>query len=54
MSKFDMLAGVQACMIYLIMCIIDETSEKENHSQELLLAIHVSLAPAQEHLCLSG
>jgi hypothetical protein len=42
MSEFDLLAAVQACMIYLIMCIIDESSENEKNSPELLLTIHAS------------
>jgi hypothetical protein len=42
MSKFDLLAACQAGMIYLIMCIIDESSENEKNSPELLLALHVN------------
>lgn len=42
MSKFELLAAVQACMIYLIMCIIDQSSENEENSPELLLALHAS------------
>jgi hypothetical protein len=45
MSKLDLLAAVQACMIYLIMCIVDETSENEKNSPELLLVIHASIIP---------
>jgi hypothetical protein len=42
MSKFELLAAVQACKIYLIMYIIDQSSENEENSSELLLALHAS------------
>ncbi len=42
MSIFELLAAVQACMIYLIMCIVDQSRESEEASLELLLALHVS------------
>ncbi|KIW67837.1 hypothetical protein PV04_07061 [Phialophora macrospora] len=40
MSKFDALLATQACMIYLVMCIIDYSSENERHGQELLRALY--------------
>jgi hypothetical protein len=52
MFKVDLLAANQACMIYLIMCIIDPSSGNEQHSQELLLALHVccdSLVPSNQY-----
>lgn len=42
MSKFELLAAVQACVIYLIMHIIDQPSENGENSPELLLALHAS------------
>lgn len=42
MSKFELLAAVQACMVYLVMCIIDPSTGKEQHSPELLLALNAS------------
>ncbi|ETI21809.1 hypothetical protein G647_05878 [Cladophialophora carrionii CBS 160.54] len=41
MSKFDVLLATQACMIYLVMCIIDHSSDNEEHGQELLRALYV-------------
>ncbi|EXJ59234.1 hypothetical protein A1O7_06666 [Cladophialophora yegresii CBS 114405] len=40
MSKYDVLLATQACMIYLVMCIIDHSSENEEHGQELLRALY--------------
>jgi hypothetical protein len=42
MSKFELLAAVQACMIYLIMAIIDQSSGNEQNSPELLFTLSVS------------
>jgi hypothetical protein len=42
MSGFDLLAALQACMIYLIMCIVDQSPEREEDGLELLMALHVS------------
>jgi hypothetical protein len=42
MSKFELLAAMQACMIYLIMYIIDYSPEDEGNARELLLALHAS------------
>lgn len=42
MSKFELLAAMQACMIYLIMYIIDYSPGDEENGRELLLALHVS------------
>ena len=41
MSKFKLLAAMQACMMYLIMYIIDYSSEDEVNARELLLAMLV-------------
>ncbi|KAF2495287.1 hypothetical protein BU16DRAFT_385713 [Lophium mytilinum] len=40
MPIFELLAAVQACMVYLIMCIIDQSPESESTSLELLMALH--------------
>jgi hypothetical protein len=40
MSIFEILAALQACMIYLIMCIVDQSPESEETSLELLIALH--------------
>ena len=42
MSKFELLAAMQACMIYLIMYIIDYSPEDEESAWELLAALHAS------------
>jgi hypothetical protein len=42
MSKFELLAAMQACMIYLIMYIIDYSLEDEGNARELLLALNAS------------
>lgn len=42
MSIFELLAAMQACMIYLIMYIIDYSPEDEENARELLLALHAS------------
>ena len=42
MSKLELLAAMQACMIYLIMYIIDFSAEDELNARELLLALSVS------------
>ena len=42
MSKFELVAAMQACMIYLIMYIIDYSPEDEGNARELLLALHAS------------
>jgi hypothetical protein len=39
MATSELLGAVQACMIYLIMCIIDQTPESEETSLGLLMAI---------------
>jgi hypothetical protein len=39
MSMFELLASVQACMVYLIMCIIDQSPESEECSLELVMAL---------------
>lgn len=41
MSKFEVLAATQVCMIYLIMCIVDYSPEDEVNGQELLVALYV-------------
>ena len=43
MSKFDLLVAAQACMIYLIMCVVDYEAENEGSGIELLLTLHVSI-----------
>ncbi|KIV78005.1 hypothetical protein PV11_09773 [Exophiala sideris] len=40
MSQYELLAAAQACMIYLIMCIIDPSPGSEENSPGLLLTIH--------------
>ncbi|KAF2122558.1 hypothetical protein BDV96DRAFT_2257 [Lophiotrema nucula] len=40
MSQYELLAAIQACMVYLIMCIVDQSPESEQNSLELLMAIH--------------
>jgi hypothetical protein len=45
MSEYEALAGVQACMMYLIMCIIDYSPENERHGQALLQALYASSSP---------
>lgn len=45
MSQYELLAVVQACMIYLIMCIIDSSPGSEENSPGLLLTIHASHGP---------
>ena len=40
MSIFELLAAMQACMIYLVMCIVDQSRESEETSLELLMALH--------------
>jgi hypothetical protein len=42
MSNAELLAAVQACMIYLIMCIIDPSPEDEANGLELLVALQAS------------
>jgi hypothetical protein len=42
MCKFELLVAIQACMIYLIMCVIDNSPENEDIGLELLLALNVS------------
>ena len=44
MSKFELLAAAQACMIYLIMCVVDYEVENEGSGMELLLTLHVSIS----------
>lgn len=41
MSKFELLAAMQACMIYVIMYIIDYSPEDEGNARELHVALHV-------------
>ena len=41
MNKYEMLAAMQACMIYLIMYIIDYSPEDEGSARELLLVLLV-------------
>ena len=41
MSGFELLAALQACMIYLIMCIVDQSAESETSSLELLMVLRV-------------
>lgn len=43
MSKFEICAAMQACMIYLIMYIVDYSPADEQNARELLLALHVRL-----------
>ncbi|MCJ1475116.1 hypothetical protein MMC13_003776 [Lambiella insularis] len=43
MTEFELLAAMQACMIYLIMYIIDYSPEDEGNARDLLLALHASL-----------
>ena len=43
MSNRELLAAMQACMIYLIMCIIDHSPEDEGHARDLLSALQASL-----------
>lgn len=53
MSIFELLAALQACMIYLIMCIVEQSPQSEEASLELLivlqdlyfLAKHTTIAP---------
>ena len=45
MSTFDLLAAMQACMIYLVIFIIDYKPGDEENAGELLLALNVSLIP---------
>ena len=45
MSKSGTLAALQACMIYLIMNIVDYSTENEGNGLELLLTLSVSLNP---------
>lgn len=42
MSKFELLAAMQACMIYLTMYVIDYSPEDEGNARDLLLALHAS------------
>ncbi|KAI9743235.1 MAG: hypothetical protein M1818_003081 [Claussenomyces sp. TS43310] len=42
MSKFELLAAMQACMIYLIMYIVDYSPQNEENARELLLSLHAS------------
>lgn len=42
MSKFELLAAMQACMIYLIVYIIEYSPADEGNARELLLALHAS------------
>ncbi|KAI1622291.1 hypothetical protein EDD37DRAFT_468242 [Exophiala viscosa] len=44
MSQYELLAAAQACMIYLIMCIIDPSPGSEENSPGLLLTIHVGFS----------
>jgi hypothetical protein len=48
MSKHEALAAVQACMIYLIICIIDHSEENEKHGPALLQALYVRRNSARE------
>lgn len=41
MSVYELVPAVQACMIYLVMCIVDQSPEAESSSIELLMTIHV-------------
>ncbi|KAF2099004.1 hypothetical protein NA57DRAFT_76240 [Rhizodiscina lignyota] len=41
MSTFELLAAVQACTIYLIMCIVDQSPESGETSLDLLSALHI-------------
>lgn len=41
-SKVELFAAMQACMIYLIMYIIDHAPEEEVNGLEILLALHAS------------
>ena len=43
MSKFEMLAAMQACMMYLIMYIIDYCLEDEADARELLAVMLVKI-----------
>lgn len=43
-SKFELLAAMQACMIYLIMYIVDHAPEDEVNGLEILLVLHASLS----------
>jgi hypothetical protein len=45
MSTFDLLAAMQACMIYLVIFIIDYSAGDEENAGELLLALSVSPIP---------
>ncbi|KAF2807717.1 uncharacterized protein BDZ99DRAFT_392022 [Mytilinidion resinicola] len=40
MPIFELLAATQACMVYLIMCIVDQSPESEETSLDLLMALH--------------
>ena len=42
MSGHEVLAAVQACMMYLIMCIIDHSPENEGHGEALLRVLYAS------------
>jgi len=42
MSTYDLKYAIQACMIYLIMCIVDQSPESERIIIELLAVLHVS------------
>lgn len=42
MSQFELLAALQACMIYLIIFIIDPSTETDDNGLELVHALHVS------------
>lgn len=42
MSKFEILAAMQACMMYLIIYIIDYSSDDEASARELLQVLFVS------------
>src|ERR1700753_4339940 len=44
-SEYETLAGVQACLMYLIMCIINHAPENERHGQALLQALYASSSP---------
>ena len=54
MSQLEILAAIQACMIYLIMCIIDHSFENAEHGNELLQALFASvpylLCPTHQQL----
>jgi hypothetical protein len=42
MSKFELLAVMQDCIVYLVMCIIDHGACNEKNGMDLLLVLNVS------------